>query len=94
MLHVMALIRFQPEHAEAVCAALAELAVNSRSEPGCLRYEVFRCSGESSLMTQETWQDETAEQAHMKGPNLAATVAKVGKMLAAPPQIHHYTQIA
>jgi quinol monooxygenase YgiN len=94
MLHVMALIRFQEQHAEPVCAAMAELAVNSRKEPGCIRYEVFRRAGEAVLMTQETWADAAAEQAHMKGANLAATVAKIGTLLAAAPEIHHYSQIA
>lgn len=94
MLHVMAVIRFQEQHAEAVCAAMAELAANSRREPGCVRYEVFRRAGEAVLMTQETWADAAAEQAHMKGANLAAAAAKIGALLTAAPEIHHYAQIA
>jgi quinol monooxygenase YgiN len=90
----MALIRFQEQHAEAVCAGMTELAIKSRSEPGCIRYEVFRREGEAVLMTQESWTDAAVEQAHMKGANLAATVAKIGPLLAAAPEVHRYNQVA
>ena len=92
MLHVVAVIRFQDQHIEAGCAAMAELAARSRTEAGCLRYEVFRRIGEPVVVTQEAWQDEAAEQAHMKGPNIAAVFATAGKLLAAPPEIMRCTQ--
>jgi quinol monooxygenase YgiN len=94
MLHVVAVIRFQDQHADVGCEAMAELAVRSRSEAGCLRYEVFRRVGEPIVVTQEIWQDEAAEQAHMKGPNVAALLAKAGQLLAAAPEIHRCTQVA
>jgi quinol monooxygenase YgiN len=94
MLHVMAVLRVQEQHIEAACEAMAELAVKSRSEHGCVRYELFRRASEAVLVTQETWTDEAAEQAHMKGPNLAAAVVKLGPLLAAAPEIHRYRQIA
>jgi len=93
MLHIMAVIRFQDQHAAAVCDGMAKLAVASRTEPGCIRYEVFRRAGEPVLVTQETWTDEAAEAAHMKGPNVAAAFATMGPLLAARPEIHHYTQL-
>ncbi len=94
MVHVMAVIRLQAEHIEKAVVAMAELAVQSRAEQGCLRYEVFRQEGEAVLVTQETWADASAEAAHMSGPNVAQAFAKVGQFLAAPPDIRHYTQIA
>ena len=94
MLHVMAVIRVQPQQGETVSRALVVLAAQSRAEPGCVRYEVFQRSGEPVWVTQETWTDATAEAAHRAGPNVTAAFTAVGTLLAAPPEIHHYTQLA
>ena len=94
MIHVMAVIRVQPERLAAVVAEMSALAVKSRAEPGCIRYEVFRREGEAVLVTQEVWTDPAAESAHMSGPNVAAVIAAVGAYLTAPPEIHRYSQIA
>jgi quinol monooxygenase YgiN len=93
MQHVMAVITYQPAHADTVKEALSTLASRSRAEPGCLRYEVFQRIGEPVLVTQESWADEAAEQAHMAGPNVAAAVAAIAHFLAAPPAIHKYTAL-
>lgn len=94
MLHVMAVIRVQPQHLSTVSIAMQVLAAKSRCEPGCARYDVFARAGEAVLVTQECWSDAAAEAAHMCGPNLAATIAQVGALLAAAPEIHHYSQLA
>lgn len=94
MVHVMAVIQVQAEHIVAASEAMAELAVRSRTEPGCLRYEVFRQEGKAVLVTQESWVDQSAESAHMTGTNVAQAFAKVGQFLAAPPDIRYYTQLA
>ena len=93
MLHVMAIIRVQPEQLSTVSSALMALAANSRAERGCVRYDVFQRSGEPVLVTQETWADAAAEAAHMSGPHVAAAFAVVGTLLAAAPEIHHYSQL-
>ncbi len=94
MLHVMAVIRVQPEHCATVSGALTLLAAQSLAEPGCARYEVFQRSGEPVLVTQETWASAAAEAAHRAGPNVAAAFARVGALLAAAPEIHSYSQVA
>jgi quinol monooxygenase YgiN len=94
MLHVVAVIKFQEQHIEAGCEAMAELARQSRTEAGCKRYDVFRRGDQPVLVTQEIWQDAASEDAHMKGPNVAALLAKLGGALAAPPEIHRCTQLA
>jgi len=93
MLQVMAIIAVQPEHLSTVSAVMITLATNSRSERGCLGYDVLQRSGEAVLVTQETWTDAAAETAHMSGPNVAAAFAKVGSLLAAAPEIHHYSKL-
>ncbi len=94
MLHVMAVIRVQPEHLSMVGNAMKVLAAKSRSEHGCVRYDVFQRNAESVLVTQETWADAAAEAAHMSGANVAAAFAEVGAFLAAAPEIHHYSRLA
>jgi quinol monooxygenase YgiN len=93
MLHAMAIIRVQPEHLTTVSSAMQDLAAKSRSEAGCLRYDVFLRSGEAVIVTQEIWADAAAEAAHMAGPHVAAAFAAVGSLLAAAPEIHHYTPL-
>ena len=90
----MAIIRVQPERLASVAAELAALAVKSREEPGCIRYEVFQREGEAVLVTQEAWTHAAAEAAHMNGPNVAAAMAAVGAFLSAPPEIHRYNKLA
>ena len=93
MLHVVAVLKFQEQHIDAGCEAMAELAKNSRSEAGCKRYDVFRRADEPVVVTQEIWQDAASEDAHMKGPNVAALITKMGHALAAPPEIHRCKQV-
>lgn len=88
MLHVTAIIRVQPGHMDAVREALVELASHSRAEAGCLRYAVFLSHTEPALITHEEWVDAAAEAAHLHGPNVAAAFERVGRLLAAPPEIH------
>ena len=95
MLHVMAVLRFKPGSSvdPSVNNALTRLALESRNEPGCIRYEVFRRANEDIFVTQEIWVDKTSLDAHMAGPNVGAAVASVGHLLAASPEIHHYSRL-
>jgi quinol monooxygenase YgiN len=92
-IHVVAIIRFQPEHASTVHAALIQHALNSRTEAGCLRYDVFLQNDAPVLVTQETWLDSASEKAHMTGPFVAALLAKISGYLTAPPEITYHSQL-
>jgi quinol monooxygenase YgiN len=94
VIHVLAIIRFQSEHAAAVHAALEQHAVNSRTEAGCLRYDVFLQNDAPVAVTQETWLDSAAETAHMTGPVVATLLAKIGTYLTAAPEITYHSQLA
>lgn len=94
MLHVTAIIRVQPGHMDAVGAALRELAAQSREEAGCLRYEVYLSHGEPALLTLEEWTDAASETAHLHSPHVAAAMARVGNLLAGPPEIHRCERLA
>jgi quinol monooxygenase YgiN len=92
--HVLAIIRFQADHAAAVHAAFKQHAINSRAAVGCLRYEVFVQNDAPTLITQETWSNAETETAHMAGPLVAQLVTKIGSFLSAAPDITRYSQLA
>ena len=93
--HVVATLQARPEHAAELAALLAELARTSRSEPGNLRFDVHRQSSDpNQLITVEQWDGVPAVDAHMTSPHVGVVLGKLGPLLAAPPQIVRYTQIA
>ncbi len=91
--HVLAIIRFQADHAAAVHAALKQHALNSRAAVGCLRYDVFLQNDAPTIITQETWSNAEVEAAHMAGPLVAELVAKIGAFLTAAPDVTRYSQL-
>lgn len=94
MIHVMASIVVRPEHAAAAKALLVELAASSRSEAGCVGYELFqRPDAPHVFQTVEQWRAQGDVDAHMKTPHVAAAIAAAGPMFAAPPAIHDYAKI-
>jgi quinol monooxygenase YgiN len=93
MLHITAVIRIQPEHEAAAAKAMQALAAGSRTEKGCIRYDVFQRHGEAVFLTQEVWTDAEAEAVHMKGPYVAALLAAIGGILAGAPDVYHCQQI-
>lgn len=94
MVHVMARITAQPASADAMRALLAELAAQSRAEPGCLAYGLFQQDGAAHVFqTVEAWADGAAVDAHMASPHVAAAIAKAGAHLAAPPEIVRFSKV-
>src|SRR6185436_12577595 len=67
MMHVMASIVVRPEHASAARALLADLAAQSRHEPGCVAYELFQRADQPHVFrTVEQWLGAADIDAHMK----------------------------
>jgi len=88
MHHVLARITVQPEAADAARAILIELVRHTRSEAGCLRYELYQQAEHPQVFqTVELWQDRAAAEAHMRTPHVGAAIAAVGPLLAGPPEI-------
>lgn len=89
MVHVMATIIVKPEHAAAAKQMLVELASTTRSEPGCVAYELYqRPDALHEFHTMEQWKSQADVDAHMKTPHIAAAMARGGPMFASPPAIH------
>lgn len=94
MLIVMATIRAQPAHAEALQRVMATLALRSRGEAGCTAYRVFRASEEPHVfVTYEQWASAQDEQRHLGAAHVAEAFRAAGPLLAAPPEIRHFVEI-
>lgn len=63
---VIARIKFDPDHREIVTTATLALASASRSEDGCLAYEIFQNAeqNDGDLLIHEIWQDTDALRVH------------------------------
>ncbi|TAM44387.1 MAG: antibiotic biosynthesis monooxygenase [Burkholderiaceae bacterium] len=94
MIHILAKITAQPQAATAVREALVELVGHSRKEAGCVSYALYQRGDDPALFqTVEEWSDAAAADAHMKTPHIGAALAKVGSLLAAPPEIVRFDRL-
>jgi quinol monooxygenase YgiN len=88
-LDVVALLKAKPGSEELVGAALADLAVTSRTDAGCVAYDVFASETEpGTFVTVEQWDSQADLDAHMASPHLAEAFAEAGSHLAETPAIH------
>ena len=94
MQHVIARIAARTDASGEVAEVLAELAGATRSESGCISYDVFQADAQPGLFyTVEVWKDKAASDAHMTTPHVAAAFAKAGALLSAAPEIVHVKQL-
>ena len=87
--YVIAEIVSKPDAADALRALLVPFAAKSRKEPGCREYTLMEVESEPGrFLTFERWTGRPALEVHMKTPDIAALVPKLGALLAKP-----FTQI-
>ena len=73
---VVATIDAQPQHIDAVRAALEAVVLPSRTESACLRYELHVDNKiPTRFIMLEEWTDEAALTAHYATPHFHALVA-------------------
>ncbi len=94
MIHVMASIVVKPEHAAAARTLLVELAATSRSEAGCIGYELYqRADSPNVFQTVEQWRAQADVDGHMKTAHVAAAIGAAAPMLASPLAVHGFDKI-
>ncbi|MBS1210596.1 MAG: antibiotic biosynthesis monooxygenase [Proteobacteria bacterium] len=72
-------------HEALVEQALRDAAAQSRLEPGCERYDLFRAvQGEVSFQLFEAYADQAALSAHAQSAHFLALKEKIGQRLAKP----------
>lgn len=63
-------MRFRPEHREEIAAALRELTLASREEPGCVSYVPHTVvSDPDTVLIYEQYRDPAAVDAHRATPH-------------------------
>ena len=86
---VVALLKAKPGSEDVVGSTLAGLAVSSRTDGGCISYDVFASEVEpGTFVTIEQWESQADLDAHMASPHLSEALAEAGQHLAGPPAIH------
>ena len=72
-LTIVANIHAKPDQIELVKAELEKLIPITRTEPGCIQYDLHRDnSNPAHFMFYETWESRDLWQNHMNTPHLAA----------------------
>ena len=95
MVKIMARISARADTVAPVRQILTELAVPSRRETGCISYELFQDEDNPlDFITIENWVDGGAADAHLATPHVAAAISRAGSLLAQPPLIHRFAQLA
>ncbi|HEY0270863.1 MAG TPA: putative quinol monooxygenase [Sphingomonas sp.] len=85
---IVAFLSAKPGSEAAVEAAAALVVAGSRSEPGCLRYDLWREPGHGRrYLIDELYVDHAAVDAHQRTPHYASFSAAVADLLESPPAI-------
>jgi len=93
-LNVVATIPVKPEAVEQVREALQTLVAATRDEEGCVSYDLYEsAAAPGTFVTLERWTDQTALDAHMGMPHVAAAFAAAGEALSGEVAINPLTPI-
>lgn len=88
-LPVVATIAAKPGSETIVHDALRLLAQHTRTEEGCLSYELYQSAADpTTFVTVESWRGRSDLDAHMQTPHMAEALATAGEHLAGAPAIH------
>lgn len=89
--HVTAHFVAKPDQVEALSQLLHGLLDPTRSEAGCLQYDLWRSQespGEFILI--ERWTDRATLDTHLAAPHLMDAKARLGALLAEPLEIKRW----
>jgi quinol monooxygenase YgiN len=94
-LHIIAHVRAQAEHVDAVREILTGYVAPTRAEHGCLIYDLLQNQADPTHFTfVEEWTDEAALAAHSKSAHLTAGRAKLKDLTRVPNDVLRYEKIA
>ena len=94
-LRVVARVVAFSDQIEALKEVLLDLVQTTRSEPGCIQYDLCQNIDNSAEFTfVEEWASEDALKAHLAGENIKQAINKINGLVANAPDIRIYHQIA
>ena len=89
--HVVARHRARPETVDQVRRILLELIPLSRSEPGCLKYELLQNADDPTDFTfVETFASDEALKTHASAPYIAGLAPRLKELVARPSEVSRY----
>jgi quinol monooxygenase YgiN len=93
-LRVVAHLRAKSDKIEETKAALKSLIQPTRSETGCIVYELMQNDADPTDFTfVEEWSGNDALDEHLQTDHIQLVVARAEELFAAPPDIRRYTLI-
>ena len=85
---VIAKVKAQPGKEAEVLRELMALIEPSRKDAGCINYDLHRAQADATcFMFHENWESREHLDRHLAKADLQATLARVAKMVAEPPEI-------
>lgn len=85
---LFARLKVKPEMVEEAKAAAVGIVADSRSEAGCINYDIHQAiDDETTFLWHETWVDKSALDEHFATPFFAEFFKVVERVAAEPPQI-------
>src|ERR1035437_636249 len=73
---------------------LLSLLAPSRKDAGCINYDLHQAPDNPALfLFHEHWTSKAHLDQHLQKPNLQAVLARVGQLVAEPPQITLWEKI-
>ena len=92
---VLAVVTAKEGMEETVKQEVLSLVKPTRSEPGCINYDVHQATDEKSqFMFYENWESMEDLEKHREAPHLKAYRQKVGGLLAKPIEVTLFEMIS
>ena len=92
---VLALVKAKEGMEETVRQELLSVVSPTRSEPGCINYDLYQATGEKSqFMFFENWKSMEDLEKHRERPHMKAYRQRVGSLLAKPTEVTLFEMIS
>ncbi len=93
-LHVLALWKAKPGREDELRALLAGLVEPTRTEEGCLRYELLESREDPGAFAfVEAWKDQDALDDHFNTEHVADALSRASELVAREPDLLRYRQV-
>ena len=94
-LTVVAQFKAKPGKESQVRQELLSLVAPSRRDAGCLNYDLHQALDNPALfLFHENWTSKALLDQHLQKPDLQAVLARLGQLVAEPPQITLWENIS
>lgn len=88
-LNVVAIIEAKSDAVDEVRAALRLLVTATRTEEGCVSYDLSESlAAPGTFVAVETWRSEADLDEHSRSPHVQAALGTIGGLLTGAPAIH------